>query len=193
MFSQVEMEYLLDLVSNHEEDDKVKSSMIPKIKRLLSRAKTPNKLLNYISNEMYESAADFDFEYELDPCLGSAISITSPTNFKYLICTEFLESNIEDRIIDELHDEDKQLFKDNIRICSECGKPIDRGYVINGNIYLHSKTEFVLYMNKMFGKDGWNIIEKNDEDSCKLSYVIKDENGCWVECKDIYWAVWYTL
>jgi len=79
---------------------------------------------------------------------------------------------------------------EDIRICNECGYPMQEGWVYE-NSYEHycSKECYTADANRTWGKGNWRITGRENEEGGFLEFL--DENdGQWEPLK-FYWTYWY--
>lgn len=176
-FSSTELGYLRKLLRKYGGDSKAAKAMDYKLKIAMEDA--PRNLSSFIGQKLQYKIEDYLFE--IDEC--EPILEVYKDEEEYKIPLDDLEDidNIPDDCLPD-------GFHDEIRFCSICGRPMDRGFT-DENTYICSETEFILYMDETYGKRSWKATTEEiiGDDGC---YVYQENEDSEWEDTGWYYTEW---
>ena len=89
--------------------------------------------------------------------------------------------NVESEIEDILESDDIE-----IRFCEECGKPMDKGYTVDGGFYYCCEECFEPTMDRDYGQGNWRGTEEINIRDGFYEYL---EDGDWIATA-LYYTKW---
>lgn len=130
----------------------VKDSLNFKLNSMIDSRKcytVDDQIINYIERHGRADTPNFDF-------------FNNPIEGKIEICDTQIGDYVFDHkgvpveeIADQFSDEQSiRLFRDTVRFCEDCGRPISKGYT-NEESFLCDNAEFAIHMDKIYGQGNW--------------------------------------
>lgn len=93
-----------------------------------------------------------------------------------------------DEIVSQFDNDIMSEFFNNVRFCTLCGAPMDKGYT-NESDYICSDTEFCIYMDNLYGPGLWRVATSEEVEKYESNYMYF-EDGEW-KPSDWYYTEWY--
>lgn len=151
--STTELKVIKSSVSNDTSLSKeVKDSLDFKLNSMINSRKcetVDDQITNYIERHGRVDTPNFDF---FNNHIEGKIEICDRLEGDYVF--DYKHVPIEE-IADQFSDEQTvRLFRDTVRFCEDCGRPVSKGYT-NEESFLCDNVEFAIYMDKIYGKGNW--------------------------------------
>ena len=127
---------------------------------------------NFIKDRLHVHL-ETEGNYKAGPFYFRLRSVEGLTPDKYPIAVLY---HGEEFLVGGTRELDELIIKLNLplRICTKCGLPMTKGWVVNSNEYYHDEREFNERMDDIYGHHNW---KKSESKATTYQYMYKEEGG----------------